>query len=488
MRDNSSKNCDKNEVEKQNESMLFQFLQGSIDELQGCTEGITESNNDTDFINTVFQDILSGHKATIQRIAWSPDSRRLISASEDGTIRIWNIETRECIFEGNECNKAIEWSPDSKMVAYSYQDNKIKLWIPGSIEMSHNYIDLDFHIANGHITVSSSLGSSDNAEISIDIPKQYRLMLQLIRENKMSWDLSKEFGQGLYSWIFPIEIHGFLEKIEALANDRKAKLRLRLCIEDNSIANLPLEYLYRKKKGDFIAANPNIVLSRYLNVPLEPSYVRRQKGPLKMLTIIADPIDQNTRLDTEEWKDLIRKALFEPLNNKSIYLDFLDEASQGKVINSINKNYPNIIQFIGHGVYRNGKGYLAFVDEKTNKTRLIDDESFANFYMASRDYLGLISLATCESGRSDDPQSFMGIAPRLVQRGIPAVIAMQSNIHTETAKIFLKEFYGSISKGNPVDLAAQFARNAILTKSTTNNYEFATPVIYMRDKNGNIFQ
>ena len=52
---------------------------------------------------------------------------------------------------------------------------------------------------------------------------------------------------------------------------------------------------------------------------------------------------------------------------------------------------------------------------------------------------GLVCLATCESARSDDPQGFLGIAPQLVQRGLPTVVAMQDG--------GLREDHSGLSRG-----------------------------------------
>lgn len=44
-----------------------------------------------------------------------------------------------------------------------------------------------------------------------------------------------------------------------------------------------------------------------------------------------------------------------------------------------------------------------------------------------------------------------------------------------------------IAAHKPVDWAVQSARNAILLEFGLNNREFATPVLYMRAKDGNVF-
>ncbi len=76
----------------------------------------------------------------------------------------------------------------------------------------------------------------------------------------------------------------------------------------------------------------------------------------------------------------------------------------------------------------------ALVDEGTGKTWVLDDERFANLFMGSDDHLGLVVMAACESAKTDDPQSFLGIAPQLVQRGTPAVVAMQYAVYVKTPR------------------------------------------------------
>ena len=162
-------------------------------------------------------------------------------------------------------------------------------------------------------------------------------------------------------------------------------------------------------------------------------------------------------------------------------------ATRKEIRNALLKQKPDIIQFVGHGIYQGDKGYLALVDENTGKTWLVDDERFANLYLGFDDRLGLINLATCESAKSEDPQGFLGIAPQLVQRGIPAVVAMQYKVYIKTAKVFLEDFYASVAARKPIDWAAQSARNAISLELGLDNREFATPVLYMRAEDGNVF-
>ena len=205
-----------------------------------------------------------------------------------------------------------------------------------------------------------------------------------------------------------------------------------------------------------------------------------------MLAIIADPIDQ-TRLDPDDWEMIITEALEEQLASGQLTLQNVKAATRKEIRNALLQQKPDIIQFVGHGIYQDGKGYLALVDESTGKTWRVNEDQFANLYMGHDDHLGLISLATCESAKSDDPQGFSGIAPKLVAKGIPAVVAMQYKVYVKTAKVFLEDFYTAVAARKPIDWATQSARNGISQEYGLDDREFATPVLYMRAKDGNIF-
>lgn len=381
-------------------------------------------------------------------------------------------------------NELQSLSPKGDSVGSKEHDAKAKSGEKG--ETMETYIDFDLHISpNGHAIASSPEGQA-TSDISIELPNDIQLALGLIERSQTNLGLLKQVGQSLYSWLFPGPIHTHLQQTEAVARRDKAKLRLRLRIEANTIARLPLEFLYRSIGGYYLAVNPDTVLSRYLNLPLPPERVRRREGPLSMLTIVADPTDQ-TRLSPDEWEGIIKEALAKPLTDGLLTLQTVKRATRKEIRNALLAHKPDIIQFVGHGIYQDGKGYLALVDEDTGTTWLVDDERFANLYMGYNDSLGLISLATCESAQSDNPQSFLGIAPQLVQRGVPAVVAMQYEVYIKTAKVFLEEFYTVVAARKPIDWATQSARNAISLVYGLDNREFATPVLYMRAEDGVVF-
>ena len=85
---------------------------------------------------------LTGHVGAIYCVSWSCDSRFLVSASKDGTAKVWNISAGSN--KGQAKNKkssaletlpghadevyALDWSPNGTSVATGSKDRTIKIW------------------------------------------------------------------------------------------------------------------------------------------------------------------------------------------------------------------------------------------------------------------------------------------------------------------------------------------------------------------------
>ena len=71
------------------------------------------------------------HDSEIDTIAWSSNGKILASGSNDSTIKLWDVNTSNCVKtltgHGNGINK-ITFSPDGETLASGSDDSTIKLW------------------------------------------------------------------------------------------------------------------------------------------------------------------------------------------------------------------------------------------------------------------------------------------------------------------------------------------------------------------------
>ncbi|ARI81869.1 WD40 repeat domain-containing protein [Microcystis aeruginosa] len=107
---------------------------------------------------------LSGHNGKVNSVSFSPDGKTLATGSEDKTIKLWNVETGEEIgtLSGHDGYVfSVSFSRDGKTLATGSDDGTIKLW---DVETGQEIRTLSGH--NGK--VNSVSFSSDGKTLAFD--------------------------------------------------------------------------------------------------------------------------------------------------------------------------------------------------------------------------------------------------------------------------------------------------------------------------------
>ncbi|EJC99716.1 WD40 repeat-like protein [Fomitiporia mediterranea MF3/22] len=96
----------------------------------------TSANVEVDRIGTkrpsLWLKVLDGHSDRIQSVSFSPDGKRVVSGSGDGTARIWGVESGEVLCEFFEENGAyvtsVTFSPDGQRIVSGSWGGTVTIW------------------------------------------------------------------------------------------------------------------------------------------------------------------------------------------------------------------------------------------------------------------------------------------------------------------------------------------------------------------------
>ena len=113
----------------------------------------------------------TGHNDGISMLAWSPDSKRIASASYDQTVQIWDAATGKTLVTYTDHQGAVlsvAWSPDGNRLVSGSYDQTVKIWdatTGQTIDTDYGHHDQVTSVAwspNGQRIAS---GSADNTVI-----------------------------------------------------------------------------------------------------------------------------------------------------------------------------------------------------------------------------------------------------------------------------------------------------------------------------------
>ena len=87
---------------------------------------------------------LTGHNKSVKAVAITPDGQKALSASDDDTLKLWDLETGKILstFTGhNRSVQAVAITPDGKKALSASSDNTLKLWDLQTGENISTFID-----------------------------------------------------------------------------------------------------------------------------------------------------------------------------------------------------------------------------------------------------------------------------------------------------------------------------------------------------------
>jgi WD40 repeat protein len=129
--------------------------------------------------------IFEGHTGSVNFASWSPDGMLIVTASDDGTARIWDAHSGEelRVLSGHSggVNHAT-WSPDGKQILTAGDDHSVRIWDVDSGEEVKTFEgnDLGVRTANWSADGSQILSASGDVIILWDAQTGEQLFQKLL--------------------------------------------------------------------------------------------------------------------------------------------------------------------------------------------------------------------------------------------------------------------------------------------------------------------
>ncbi len=333
--------------------------------------------------------------------------------------------------------------------------------------------------------ISASAGEAQGVLHFNSTDDHIQRALTRIKVEDTDEELFIELGRTLFQQLFSDEIGAVYRASLGYARAQGKGLRIRLRLEPPELGAIPWEYLYDELNDLFLGVSPETPITRYIQVPEPPRSITIHSA-LKVLVVVSNPINLAEHglpeLDAEKEKQVLSQALGEWERDGLVQLEFLDHAVASEIREKLRRYQPHIFHFIGHGAFKDDKAYLVIEDDD-RRFRLINERTFREFFLGS-DSTKLVVLNACQTATVSSTETMLGLAPNLVRRGLPAVVAMQYSIHDDTAIQFAREFYRALAIGLPVDTAISEARRGIYIDCGAETRDWGIPVLFMRAPDG----
>ena len=283
----------------------------------------------------------------------------------------------------------------------------------------------------------------------------------------------KEYGRRLGDALLSGEVgRAFRDSLTtAGAHGRDLRLRLRLdAVPD--LDPVPWEYLYDSRLGRFLTLSQETPIVRLLD-SLERPPVVTVEAPLRVLVMVSSPSDM-PELAVEREEQLLRATTGDLVASGRLTIRVLEDATLTGLQRALLDDF-HVFHFIGHGGFDQQAQEGVLVLEREDGTAHRVSGARLGTLLHDARTMQLAVLNACEGARTSGRDAFSGVGQALVRQGLPAVVAMQTEISDRAALVFSHEFYWFLTRGLGIDAAICEVRKAMAVSDEAS--EWGTAVL-----------
>lgn len=337
------------------------------------------------------------------------------------------------------------------------------------------YLDSELELTSLESARFSWAGGDYRAKPLLDPDLALRL-LELETEHE-------EYGRALYEAVFPgySELREGLREAILAAKREKRRLRFRLRLAPGLpewVHGLYWELLIDPDRQLALARSPDTAFSRYLEVRQAQGEPPRDRP--RLLCVISAPSDIARYGMAEIHREEVRRRLeasFAALAH-AVEVTFLEPPATLERLREalMETGGFQLLHFFGHGHSRRGSALV--LEDAQGRAAFVEEKLLADLFEGVRD-LRLVTLIACHGGAPSSGDPFSGLAGRLVQRGLPMVIAMRRAVKVESAHLFTQRFYRQVALTGRADAAVNEARQQLYL-AQPKEIDWSSPILYSR--------
>ncbi|NUM69101.1 CHAT domain-containing protein, partial [candidate division KSB1 bacterium] len=238
--------------------------------------------------------------------------------------------------------------------------------------------------------------------------------------------LLDRLGRQLAAFFLPGEIGNKVHEAIAEAQQRNERVEITFRAGDPQLLSLPIEATHDPAINLPLVLYPHVAVSRALaGTASRPA--TGIPGPLRLLVLIGSPEEGKTKeplLDLEAELRTILDAVDHARHGSNCIVEILEEGSLENLSAKLEAEPFHVLHISCHGK----PGALILEDRDGNPVEVSPQKLADTIAATGHPHVPLIVLASCLSGVAAAPgdgSDLGSFATQLVQRGFPAVVAMQ---------------------------------------------------------------
>jgi CHAT domain len=339
--------------------------------------------------------------------------------------------------------------------------------------------------------------------------KTVELLIDMLHSGRLRWSEVELLGEHLYAILLENKIG---EALHTAVHDDSLHMdywRVELEFKpaesvQHPLASWPWEFLYGPARygwgnGYFLAERFDLVLTRRLityrqrHTPFTLS-----SDPVKILFVAPSP----KKLDPVEYGSVLEtlKTLADQPQNRIKLTMLVDDPDASEreheykpqaTFSEFSRNVRkiddphHIIHFVGHGRNINNEGsQLAFMHNTVrDKVNWVGENDLTRTLLPAT-ALRFVFLQACESTPpTNSYEAVSGLAMRIANQNIPAVVGMQYPTNTLVANKFAAAFYKALVNFKSIDAAMLAGQREIFDEipDEEKGSSFGWPVLYLRE-------